>query len=288
MPVVNEGTASSGSRATARSLKYQHLPPPPDRKAVRLPSRLHASLATDPDAVYVVRRRDVVYLPATIRNALRAGLGVGHLVPLCPTFTRTGDCPNGSHCDGAHAHLGGEGRLTRHVAPPGGVWPSVEAVPYPRVTNDDDDPTSVLVVVGDADTVGYARRVPCSRLLVTGATPSTRAVGDKPLTLCAHWAREGACNYGAECRYAHPISVASGAVCTAERGTRSTPDTVPSAAAQRVSPFVKDGGSPTRDSGDCSDREFCEASYRSATSEEASPKPRTYPFVHRPYSATPL
>jgi hypothetical protein len=189
-------------------------PPPafPPASAT-LPVQLHVSLAGEPHAVYVIRRRDLDHVPATPDYSLDA-YRQQFVLLLCPAYARSrGHCPKGAACPLAHAAVRpSTRRFTPHFAwgpPPGSASNSSPdastAAPSPR---QQATPSAQRrypahlppVLVGTPDGVKYLTLRP-QDCYVTQAhvTPSLEGGGDigqgataaVPPSVCVHWLSKG-------------------------------------------------------------------------------------------------
>lgn len=136
----------------------------------------------------VVPSRDVLHTPPSHLNVTR--------LVLCANFDAAdpvNSCKMGNRCKFVHADVA---RATHHEVHVNYAWRSVEDVTYERFSGE------ALEVAPPNGTVANVT-IPAAYVLKTNALNSTR----RPLSHCAHYYYNRACNRGPSCNFIHAVYI---------------------------------------------------------------------------------
>jgi hypothetical protein len=188
---------------------------------------LHVRDRARPGVVLVVQLANLHHAPPA---------APGDVVYICPAYNPADaaeSCPQGAKCPDVHAvslATAQEFRFHEQLAP----YHSVAQVPYPRF------PPGFDLEVAEPNATDVATIIPSDRALKTRALLVQR----RPMCLCAHFARKGLCDLGADCEFVHEVKFTAGADLTA-----ATADSVPLAAT--ATQYTDEGAASTTATGAC-------------------------------------
>jgi hypothetical protein len=200
---------------------------------------IHLHSRRCPDTVFVLRPGSA----GVARDAIGAALYV------CDTFAETGSCPRGAACPDAHVPLHNARRLVPHVRDQAQCRAGL-CTRYPRYAS-----ALGFFTVAQPNAGAASVHVRADECLVTRAIGADGRVskGVTVLNVCAHFQRKGACDYGAECSFVHPLGAFTPASSDAAMRSVTHVDVAPafdlqapSAAPARMSSVVSAGATPVQ------------------------------------------
>eukprot|EP00672_Neobodo_designis_P016472 CAMPEP_0174826998 /NCGR_PEP_ID=MMETSP1114-20130205/400_1 /TAXON_ID=312471 /ORGANISM="Neobodo designis, Strain CCAP 1951/1" /LENGTH=247 /DNA_ID=CAMNT_0016060585 /DNA_START=52 /DNA_END=795 /DNA_ORIENTATION=+ len=165
------------------------------------PRPMHLLSRSHPGCVIVVPAAHVTHVPAPLASVhtgtnKRKAKGSPRKPReperyVCDEYAATGKCGQGAACPDVHASVSDALVLHPHVR-------RGAAADAPRLP-----PELGLLGVAPANQQAATLQVPAAACLRTRALEETEA-GAVP-ALCAHFMKKGACDFGAECRFVHPL-----------------------------------------------------------------------------------
>uniref|UniRef100_A0A7S1W0X7 C3H1-type domain-containing protein n=1 Tax=Neobodo designis TaxID=312471 RepID=A0A7S1W0X7_NEODS len=149
---------------------------------------VHVRSRADPGMVLIVPRKCVVRLPCSRAAATSTDLYI------CDAFAQHGACARGDACPDVHADVAHAVRLYPHRRD------SIVAA--------DAAELPVLGATGQMLHVALPNEKVPSVFVDAGACLATQALNGDPdglRSVCAHFAKKGVCDFGASCRFVHPL-----------------------------------------------------------------------------------